>query len=442
MTTDAMTQRKRVLLFATKLGYQTRSFQAAAEKLGVEIVYVTDRCSRLDDPWNDHALAVHFELPEGAAGTVLEAQRGLAVDGVLALGDRPTPASAYVARGLGLTHNHPASVEACRSKLRAREVLRDAGVPVPWFRSVALEPAPEPTLLGIRYPCVLKPLSLSASQGVVRANNRQEFVAGAARLKRLLDSPEIRATREPHLDQMLVEGYLEGREVAVESLLTEGVPRVLAIFDKPDPLEGPYFEETIYVTPSRLQAAERHAIELSLLGAVRALGLTHGPVHAEFRLNAQGVWPIEVAPRPIGGLCARALRFVVPGEAERIGLEELLLRHVLGLPGSDALREAEASGVMMIPVPRSGILEKVEGEEEARATAGITSLEITARLHDFIAAWPEGASYLGFLFAQAAEPAEVENALRAAHRELQFTLTRRLPVEHPLSHAVPPADRP
>jgi len=437
-----MTQRKRVLLFATKLGYQTRSFQAAAEKLGVEIVYVTDRCSRLDDPWNDHALAVHFELPEGAAGTVLEAQRGLAVDGVLALGDRPTPASAYVARGLGLTHNHPASVEACRSKLRAREVLRDAGVPVPWFRSVALEPAPEPTLLGIRYPCVLKPLSLSASQGVVRANNRQEFVAGAARLKRLLDSPEIRATREPHLDQMLVEGYLEGREVAVESLLTEGVPRVLAIFDKPDPLEGPYFEETIYVTPSRLQAAERHAIELSLLGAVRALGLTHGPVHAEFRLNAQGVWPIEVAPRPIGGLCARALRFVVPGEAERIGLEELLLRHVLGLPGSDALREAEASGVMMIPVPRSGILEKVEGEEEARATAGITSLEITARLHDFIAAWPEGASYLGFLFAQAAEPAEVENALRAAHRELQFTLTRRLPVEHPLSHAVPPADRP
>jgi len=429
-------------LFATKLGYQTRSFQAAAEKLGVEIVYVTDRCSRLDDPWNDHALAVHFELPEGAAGTVLEAQRGLAVDGVLALGDRPTPASAYVARGLGLTHNHPASVEACRSKLRAREVLRDAGVPVPWFRSVALEPAPEPTLLGIRYPCVLKPLSLSASQGVVRANNRQEFVAGAARLKRLLDSPEIRATREPHLDQMLVEGYLEGREVAVESLLTEGVPRVLAIFDKPDPLEGPYFEETIYVTPSRLQAAERHAIELSLLGAVRALGLTHGPVHAEFRLNAQGVWPIEVAPRPIGGLCARALRFVVPGEAERIGLEELLLRHVLGLPGSDALREAEASGVMMIPVPRSGILEKVEGEEEARATAGITSLEITARLHDFIAAWPEGASYLGFLFAQAAEPAEVENALRAAHRELQFTLTRRLPVEHPLSHAVPPADRP
>jgi ATP-grasp domain/L-amino acid ligase C-terminal domain 2 len=436
-----MTRRRRVLLFATKLGYQTRSFQAVAEKLGVELVYVTDRCGRLDDPWNDRALAVHFELPEGAAGTVLEAQRGLPVDGILALGDRPTPAAAFVARGLGLTHNHPASVEACRSKLRAREVLRDARVPVPWFRSVPLEPLPEPSLLGIRYPCVLKPISLSASQGVTRANNREEFVSSAARLKRLLDSPEVRATGEPHRDQMLVEGYLEGREVAVEALLTEGVPRVLAFFDKPDPLDGPYFEETIYVTPSRLPAAEQRAIEESLFSAVRALGLSHGPVHAEFRLNTQGVWPIEVAPRPIGGLCARALRFMVPEETDYIGLEELLLRHELGLPGSGAPREAKASGVMMIPVPHSGILEKVEGEKEARATAGITSLEITARLHDFIAAWPEGSAYLGFLFARADEPAQVENALRGAHRKLRFALTPRLPVEHPLTHSVPPADR-
>jgi hypothetical protein len=438
---DAMTRRKRILLFASKLGYQTRSFQAAAEKLGVEIAYVTDRCGRLEDPWNDGALAVHFEIPEGAAGAVLEAQQGLAVDGVLALGDRPTTAAAYVARGLGLSHNHPASVEACRNKLRAREVLCDAGVAVPWFRSVALQPTPEPSLLGIRFPCVLKPLSLSASQGVVRANNREEFLTGAARLKRLLDSPEIRATHEPHLDQILVEGYLEGREVAVEALLTGGVPRVLAIFDKPDPLEGPYFEETIYVTPSRLPAAQHRAIEQSLLDAVRALGLTHGPVHAEFRLNSQGVWPIEVAPRPIGGLCAHALRFVVGGEAEAIGLEELLLRHALELPGSDAPREAEASGVMMIPVPRSGVFEKVEGESAARATAGITSLEITARLHDFIAAWPEGSSYLGFLFARGANPDEVENALLEAHGKLRFTLTPRLPVEHPVSHTVPPADR-
>ena len=426
-----MNPRKRLLLFATKLGYQTRSFNAAAEKLGVELAFVTDRCGRMDDPWNDNALPAHFESPESAARAVLEAQRGLPVDGVLALGDRPGPTAAYVARGLGLLHNHPASVQACRNKLRTREVFREAGIPVPWFRGVSLNAMPEPALLGINYPCVLKPLSLSASQGVVRANNREEFVTGAARLKKLLDSPEIRATRGPNLDQMLVEGYLPGREVAVEALLTEGTLRILAILDKPDPLEGPYFEETIYVTPSRLPDSEQRAIESSLRSAVRALGLTHGPVHTEFRLNEQGVWPIEVAPRPIGGLCARALRFCLADGEKEIGLEELLLRHTLGLPGGDAGREAVASGVMMIPVPRSGVLENVEGEESARQIPGITSLEITARVHDYIAAWPEGASYLGFLFAKGDAPAAVEAALRTAHAQLKFTLTPRLPVEHP-----------
>jgi ATP-grasp domain/L-amino acid ligase C-terminal domain 2 len=436
----SMNPRKRLLLFATKLGYQTRSFNAAAEKLDVEIAFVTDRCGRLDDPWNDHALAAHFDAPETAAHKILEAQHGLRVDGVLALGDRPAPTAAYVARGLGLLHNHPASVEACRNKLRSREVFREAGIPVPWFRCVSLNPLPEPALLGIQYPCVLKPLSLSASQGVMRANNRDEFIAGAARLKKLLESPEIRATREPHLDQMLVEAYLPGREVAVEALLTEGVLRILAIFDKPDPLEGPYFEETIYVTPSRLPDSEQRSIESSLRSAVQALGLTHGPVHAEFRLNEQGIWPIEVAPRPIGGLCAKALRFCLEGAPESIGLEELLLRHALGLPGADALRESAASGVMMIPVPQSGMLEKIEGEELARQIPGITGLEITARLHDYIAAWPEGSSYLGFLFARGETPEGVEAALRTSHIQLKFTLTPRLPVEHPFSRSMPRAD--
>ncbi len=432
---------KKILLFAAKLGYQTRSFEAAADKLGAEILYVTDRCHRLADPWNDHALAAHFESPDQAASTVLEAVRGLGIEGILAVGDRPTITAAYVARGLGIQHNHPASVEACRNKARMREVLRDASVACPWFRSVGLNPLPEPSLLGIRYPCVLKPFSLSASQGVVRANNREEFLEGAARLKRLLDSPEIRATRELHLDQMLVEGYLEGREVAVEALLTAGEPRALAIFDKPDALPGPYFEESIYVTPSRLSVAEQRAIETCLVRSVRALGLSHGPVHGEFRLNEHGVWPIEIAPRPIGGLCARTLRFNATGKKDSFGLEELLLRHALALPGADALRETEASGVMMIPVPQSGILEEVEGIEEAKATSGVSGLEITARLHDFIAAWPEGSSYLGFLFARAAEPGAAENALRAAHQKLRFTLTPRLPVKHPVSQTIPPADR-
>ncbi|HEX8765504.1 MAG TPA: ATP-grasp domain-containing protein [Candidatus Acidoferrum sp.] len=428
---------KRLLLFTAKLGYQTRSFEDAARKLGVQLVYVTDRCHQLEDPWGDRAIAVHFESPESAAYTVTETVHGQDVAGIVALGDRPAAAAAYAARGLGIEYNHPAAVEACRSKLRMREVFRDAGLRVPWFRSFPLAPTPEPSLVGISFPCVLKPLSLSASQGVMRANNRAEFLAAAARLRRLLESAEIRATREPNLDQMLVEGYIPGREVAAEGVLTDGVLRIFAIFDKPDPLEGPYFEETIYVTPSRLPESTQIQIEECAKDASRALGLTQGSVHAEFRIDKESIWPIEIAPRPIGGLCARALRFCPNDTDDEIGLEELLFRHALELPGSGAPRESQASGVMMIPVPQSGVLESVSGVEAACATPRITGLVITARLQDYIATWPEGSSYLGFLFARGNSPEEVEQALREAHKELHFRITPRLPVEHPATRRLP-----
>jgi biotin carboxylase len=423
---------KRLLLFAGKLGYQTRSFDEAARKLGIALTFITDRCHQLEDPWGDRAFPVHFETPDAAAYAVLEEVRRAAqpVDGILALGDRPAVTAAYVARGLGLPCNHPASVEACRSKLRMREVFRDAGLLVPWFRVVPLYPRPEPALLGVSYPCVLKPLSLSASQGVIRANNHEEFIDAANRVRGVLQSPEVLSSREPNLDRVLVEGYIPGKEVAVEGLLSDAVLRILAIFDKADPLEGPYFEETIYVTPSRLTPKQQRDIEKCAVASVRALGLSHGPIHAEFRVNDHGVWPLEVAPRPIGGLCALALRFTTAA-GESIGLGELLLRHAAELPGADSPRESAASGIMMIPVPSSGVLESVAGEADARAVPDITDLQITARLHDYIVAWPEGSSYLGFLFSRATEPVQVEEALRSAHSYLKFAITSRLAVEHP-----------
>lgn len=427
---------RNVLLFAAKLGYQTHSFDEAARKLGVNLIFVTDRCHKLDDPWGDRAIPVHFKEPEEAARATVNSLHGNRPDGVMAIGDAPTVTEAFVARALGIPYNHPAAVEACRSKLRMREVFESAGLPSPWFRAMPLSPLPEPALAGVRYPCVLKPLSLSASQGVMRANNRDEFLTGAERLRRLLASPDVRMQHGDAPQSMLVEEYLPGQEVAVEGLLHEGRLRVLAIFDKPDPLEGPFFEETIYVTPSRQAPAAQLAIEKCVADAVRALGLTAGPVHAEFRINEAGVWPLEVAPRPIGGLCARALRFESRRETTPVALEELLLRHALGMETDDYAREASASGVLMIPVPASGVLTEVKGEAEARKVPGITDCNITARLHDYIAAWPEGSSYLGFLFARAKTPAEAEQALRAAHGKLNFKIVKPLPVRHPVSGQV------
>jgi len=425
----------RLLILASKLGYQTRSFAEAARNLGINVTFASDRCHQLEDPWADGAIAVHFDRPEESARRIVAESLVRPVDGLIALGDRPTTTAAFAARALGFSCNTVEAVENCRSKLRQREVLRDAGLPVPGFFSFRLDKKMERILPRVQFPCVVKPLRLAASQGVIRANNPEEFQAAVAKIRSLLESAEIKATREPDLDRVLVERYLTGSEVAVEGLLTRGNLRILAIFDKPDPLEGPYFEESIYVTPSRLPVEVKQRILDVMEAASRALGLTHGPIHAEFRLNDQGVWPLEIAPRPIGGLCARALRF----GPQPISLEELLIRHALGMEGSDQVRETEASGVMMIPVPKSGVLERVQGEEQARATSGVTDVVITARLHDFIAAWPEGSSYLGFIFARMQSPVEVENALRTAHGHLKFEIVERLPVEHPASGQLPAA---
>jgi hypothetical protein len=254
-------------------------------------------------------------------------------------------------------------------------------------------------------------------------------VAAVERIARLLASPELQVTREADLDRLLVERYIPGTEVALEGLLEAGQLRVLALFDKPDPLEGPYFEESIYVTPSRLHASVQEQISRCAAQSVRALGLSEGPVHAEFRLNEEGPWVLEIAPRPMGGLCSRVLRF----GPRRIFLEELLICKALAMPCVDLERETDASGVMMIPVPRSGVLEKVEGSEDALAVAGVSEIQITARLHDVIAAWPEGSSYLGFIFARGGTPDFVEAALREAHRALRFTIAPRLRVAHPVT---------
>jgi biotin carboxylase len=425
----------RLLILASKLGYQTRSFAEAARALGVEVVFASDRCHQLEDPWSDGAIALHFDRPEEAARGVVAQSLVRPVDGLIALGDRPTTTAAYAARALGLAYNHPEAVENCRSKLRQREILREAGLPVPGFFSFRLDKRVERILPRVQFPCVVKPLRLAASQGVIRANNPEEFQAAVARIRALLESPEIRVTHEAELDRLLVERYIPGAEVAVEGLLTRGRLRVLTIFDKPDLLEGPYFEETIYVTPSRLPEEMWDRVADCAAATVRALGLEHGPVHAEFRVNEQGPWVLEAAPRPIGGLCSRALRF----GSKRSLLEELLVRHALRMDGWDLDREDDASGVMMIPVPISGVLEGIQGEELARATPGIEDVQITARLHDFIAAWPEGSSYLGFIFARSSSPAEVESALRLAHSHLRFEIVQRLPVEHPVTRRLPDA---
>jgi biotin carboxylase len=416
-------KKKRLLLVAATTGYQTRLFAEAARRLGVECVLATDRCRSLEDPWWDGAIPVRFDVPSEAARLAARFGRGW-FDGVVAVGDRPAVLAAEVAERLGLPFHRAAAARACGDKHQARRLLERAGLPVPGYRRIALAARPEAVAPEIRYPCVLKPLGLSASRGVIRADNAEQFCAAFRRIRRILEAPEIRRLPSEQNRFLQVEDYIPGCEFALEGIVTHGRLRALALFDKPDPLEGPYFEETIYVRPSRAPESVQREIVRATERAVSALELRHGPVHAEMRVNDAGVWMLEVAARPIGGLCSRVLRF-----AGEMALEELIVRHALGerVPTEPA---DPAAGVMMIPIPRAGIYQGVRGVERAAAVPGVFSVEITAKQGQPLVPLPEGNSYLGFLFARGLTPSEVEQALRRAHRELDFEVTAALPVLH------------
>jgi len=409
----------RVLLLLPTTTYRTKAFLDAALKLGVEVTAASERPSTLADKNPAGLLTLSFLDPERACRQAVEFARDYPIDAIIPVDEDTAVTAAYVARALGLKHNPVEAAIAAKNKHRMREVLKSARVPVPRFWHFTLDMDRRDMAAQVTYPCVVKPVFLSTSRGVMRADEPAQFVASVRRLESILASPEIAGRGGAASREILVEQFVPGVEVAVEALLTNSNFRMLAIFDKPDPLDGPFFEETIYVTPSRLPVAAQDSITQTTAAAARAMGLVHGPIHAELRINEAGPWVIEVAARAIGGLCSRALSF-----GAGASLEEVILRNALG-QNVDALeREQMASGVMMIPIPAAGILREIRGVDEARSLPYVEDIAITAHISQRIAPPPEGASYLGFIFSHAPAPEEVENALREAHRHLEFIIER------------------
>lgn len=398
----------RVLLLVPSATYRAADFVAAAKAIGAEIVVASDVAPVIPDASGTRSIAVPLDDPDAAATAILELDGRRGVDAVVALDDRGVRVAAEAALRLGLPHNGPDAVERTRDKEAMRDALAAGEVPQPRYAAFD-DPAEVVALLEQigGTPVVVKPVGLSASQGVIRADDGPGAVEAATRARGIAGGARL-----------IVEEYLPGIEVAVEGLLRDGTLEVLAVFDKPDPMEGPYFEETIYVTPSRQPAATIAQVARVAADACAAMGLTEGPVHAELRIDGERVWVIEVAARSIGGLCARALRF-----GAGISLEEVILRHALGRPLDGLEREDAASGVMMIPIPRAGTLVEVAGRDAALAVDGIVGLEITVPPGRELVPLPEGDRYLGFLFARGDAPSNVEAALRTAHAALHFEIT-------------------
>ena len=415
-----------LLLLVPTRSYRTEDFRAAARRLGVPLVLGSDRCHRIEEAFGeaDDLLSLDYRRPLRAAEQIARAARKRPIRGVVPVDEGTAVIAALAAGKLGLPHNPPEAARRAANKHAMRSALAAAGVPVPRHWLFDLAPGPGEAARRVEYPCVLKPLLLSASRGVIRADGPPSFAEAWGRLARILEAArgERRPADERAARQVLVEAFVPGAEVALEGLLRGGELEVLALFDKPDPLDGPFFEETIYVTPSRHPVPLQEAVRRVTSAASRALGLAEGPVHAELRLSPSGPVVLEVAARSIGGLCARSLRF-----GAGLSLEEIVVAHAMGLPVSSLSREARASGVMMLPIPRRGILHGAAGVEEARAVPGVEDVTLTVPEGREVVPLPEGDAYLGFLFARGERPEEVEGALRAAQARLRFDIRPPLP---------------
>jgi biotin carboxylase len=427
----------RILLLLPTRTYRTSDFLAAADRLGVDVVVGAERRNALESLAGGGTLRVPLDDIERGASTIEAYAREHPLDGVVGVDDGSIVVAAAAAERLGLPHNPASAVERSRDKAAARAAFAAAGLPSPRFAvypATASATALTAIAIATSYPCVVKPVGRAASQGVIRADDPAQLVAAFRRVAAILgcdaDSGPTDGAADSEGPRILIEDFIPGIEVAVEGLVRGGHLEVLAVFDKPDPLDGPYFEETLYVTPSRLAAERRRAVEAVVARAIAALGLREGPVHAEVRLNEQGAWVLEVAARSIGGLCARTLRF-----GAGVMLEELILRHAAGLELPPHRRERSASGVLMLPIRAAGRLREVRGQAAARAVPGIEGLSITVPRGEQLVPLPEGDRYLGFLFARAATPASVEAALRKAWAKLEVIVDQR-----PVGRALPDPD--
>jgi biotin carboxylase len=415
----------RVLLLLPTSTYRSADYLAAARRLALETVVASESPSTMERLNPAGLMTIEFRDPADCERAARELARRGGLDAAIGVDEETALAAARIATALGLPRaNPPDAVAAARDKRRLRERLGEAGLPSPAWLAAPVADGPGAALSRVRFPCVLKPTFLSGSRGVIRADSPEQFRRAWQRVAAILAEPDVARRGGASASEILVEAFVPGDEVAVEGLLVDGRLEVLAIFDKPDPLDGPFFEETIYVTPTRKAPAAREAAVRSVAEAARALGLRHGPVHAELRLSASGPVPLEVAARTIGGLCGRALRFetAAPEEGgETASLEEVVLRNALGL-GDAPRRERAASGVMMVPIPRAGRLGEVRGVAAARAVPGVEDVVISAHPGQRLVPLPEGSRYLGFIFARADRPDAVEDALRRAHAALDIVV--------------------
>jgi formate-dependent phosphoribosylglycinamide formyltransferase (GAR transformylase) len=413
----------RVMLVLPTETYRATAFLRAAATLGLEVVVASNEAPTLATLMEGRVLTLDLQRPSESADRAAAFAARWPVDAVVGVDEGSVVTAAHIAERLRLRRRNPvASVEATRDKRLLRRRLTAAGVPQPRFVALDVDAGEadlDAAIAIVGLPCVVKPVDLAASRGVIRADSRPEVLTAVYRVGEMLRAICVDGSTPP----LLIEAYVDGVEVAVEGLARDGRLEVIALFDKPDPLTGPFFEETMYLAPSGLDSTSRSAVVDAVRAAVAALGLGQGPIHAEVRISSDGPVVIEVAARSIGGLCSQVVRLVCDDapDVER-SLEEVILRHACGLPlGAMRLTDG-ACGVLMLPITQEGILRRVTGIDRAAAVAGITGVTISVPERERVTPLPEGDRYLGFVFARGETAGRVEASLRKAESLLDVEI--------------------
>ncbi len=398
-----------IILIAPPSSYRLGPYIRTAEKLNIDVIVISEGKYSLVSAIAS-GMHVDFSDPD-VSQQIVSRLEGREIKAVVGTDDRTVVQAAQVSKALKLAHNDPAATRYTRRKDLARACLAESSVNIPAFEVHPLQALIDKATTSLDYPCVIKPLAMSGSRGVIRVNNPDELQQAARRLQGILANA---GGEDIERSSVLLETYIPGLEYAYEGLLNQGQLQTLALFDKPEPMEGPFFEETYYITPSRLDHTTQKKIQQAVQQACEAYGLVNGPVHAEVRIHNGQVWFMEMAARTIGGQCAQLVNYVTGVE-----LEEIVLRQAAGM--ALALKQTQqAAGVLMIPTTEQGLLRRVEGILQASQLEGIEDIEISIHEGYEIVPLPEGDSYLGFIFAKAATAEQVEKALRQAHAKLKI----------------------
>jgi len=408
--------KNRILLIAPHGSYRTFAFLKAAQQKAIDVLIASEGEFSVVSAYSE-GLHINFDEPETAIKKMLYEASLRPFIAVIGTDDSTTELASVVSKALGLAHNDPESVKIAKRKDLARICLQNADVKIPDFKIIDIRKVISEQSLNIRFPVVVKPIGLSGSLGVIRVNNNSEFESTCFRIEKIIQQDKKLTAENYHY--LLVEEFIAGDEFAIEGILVNKEFKLLSIFDKPEPLNGPYFEETYYITPSKLNEKQQNDLVSTLQSACNAYGLHEGPIHAECRINKNGIWVIEIAARTIGGLCGRLLQF-----GTGMSLEELVLAHAIGesIPSINLNQQDKASGVLMIPIPKHGILKRVEGLLAAQRIPLIDDLSIQIQEGYEVTPLPEGSSYLGFIFASGDSASKVEQALRDAFECLNIVI--------------------